>query len=167
MVEDYFYDWDLKSFPIPSSYGHGIEIIHNEKKYHSVGYFDKKGYREATFTVTSWIGSGVGIHYYGSICLSVNIKEDETGYGVFIPGMKIPTECKSRHIDIIRPIQEWELKKGYYDPKFFNMESKVAGFYTEEELIKVFKENIDNIFTGKWKITCDYWNTSEDIFIDK
>lgn len=165
-LEKHFYSWDIESFPIDMMHGVGIEVEYKNKKYISVGQFED-GYRIATFDVTSWVDSGIGVHYYGRLHIDTSMEDLETGWYTFVGGMEIPTECKDINIEFKRPIKEFELKNGTYDPRFFNMNSYVTGFYNEEELIDLLKDTVNYLLKGKWKIKCSYWRVDdEEIIVD-
>lgn len=168
MLENHFYSWEIEEFPINVDYGEGFEQELDGEKYISVGDYTKDGYREANMSISSYNGISIGAqHYYCAIKIGVDIQEVSTKNWVFRPGLTIPSKYKSLNLELKRPIEKWELAQEVYDPRYYKEDSLVHGFYTEKEIIILFKEIAPKIFKGKWKIRCDYWNEeNETIIID-
>lgn len=164
MLDNHFYFNYVEMFPIHSKTGVGLHFEHKGKNYKSVAHFDENGYRFAELRIHSYIDAG--IHFYGTICIGGCMLQEENSTTMnFIPKVELPRECKAFNLDILRPIEKWELErypvrfKGYLEGDLTN------AFYTENAIIEIFKKYISKVLTGKWLVRCNGWNTEDEIII--
>lgn len=170
MIEQHFYFSDLKNFPYSDNYGTGFKFKLDNLDYEIQG--DYKGeYRKATFSTHSYVGYG-GIHYYGSIKFytsNVCITPGKTGRSIsgYLKGIELPEESKTVRIDILRPLELKEINEDKNRWEYYKEGDLVNAFYNEEDILKIFKECVNQIFKGKWIINTDLcYLDDEEIIID-
>lgn len=171
-LENHFYSFDLEDIPIEDSRGVGHEFKVRDELYRTQGSMSttEPGYRQTEFTITSYRGMG-GIHFYGSIKVHTHnrgVTNNNTISG-YLGGYKLPKECDSLDISLLRPITPEEIKE--YPDRFYGYsdDSLVNCFYSEKEIVSLFKSLIPYIFKGKWEITIDSYSDEfyEIIYINE
>lgn len=169
MLANHFYDIEI--FPLKDDRGINIPFTDEGEDYIILGNFDSKNpeYRCATFSTHSYQGAG-GIHFYGSIKVSTDIKQAGTNYYVYKSwkDFKMPEESKDIRIDILRPLTQKEIDDEPYrwEKQWYKEGMLVNAFYREDEIVQIVKDHINELFKGKWILNMDLWNTQEKIIID-
>lgn len=164
-------NWDLpENYIIDVSYGEGFEFELHGEKYVTKGHYDGKGYRKAELKIMSFIGAWGATHYYGKIEVDVSNISHNTQYAVsgYLGGVKIPNEYTSLSLDLVKEIEDFELKD---KDRFENYRKgdMVPGFYNEKDVIELGKKVFKELFKGKWVLQIDSYSgeLNEKIYKNK
>lgn len=173
MLKNHVYDSEI--FPISDKRGIGFKFPYGsgEAEVKADKSRENPEFRRCIFSIHSYIGYGGGIHYYGSLKIyTYNEYVDSEGYvssvgGFLGKGINLPEESKTLRIDILHPLEEWELKKYPHRFDTYKIGDLSNAFYTEEELIDTFKTILPYLLKGKWEVNCEYWKLDDEtILID-
>lgn len=152
-LEDHFYGFEIEKFPIKDKFDTEFKFTLHDEEYKVVINEDYRypNRRFATLTIYTF---GVQ-HYYGEFkayTSNIQISNPSTSISGYIGGIKIPDEYTDTKFNIMRRVTEEDLKD---DPQRFyghRANGLTNGFYTQKEIIDIFKELAPQILSGKWAV---------------
>lgn len=163
IITDHFYDGECISFPIKSNYGEGFTFNIDKKQYITKGYCD---YKNPEYRIIKLYISTFGVqHYYASIRIDVNnveIDNPQCQVGGYLGGVVIPYEYKSLKLELLRKVNAKEKEQYYGRWKDYDVDDKTNAFYSEEEIITLFKNILPELIKGKWKVIIDKCSACEN-----
>ena len=162
-------EWRKNLFPIKNNYGEGFTFKIDDKDYITKGKYDYKNpeYRIIKLFITSF---GVQ-HYYASIKIDVNnieVNNPSHQIGGYMRGVTIPYEYQSLKLELLRKVNAEEKEKFYIRWKDYDIGDKTDAYYSEEEIITLFKSILPDLIEGKWKVIIDHYSTciNEEYLVD-
>lgn len=171
MLENHVYNSEL--YPILDKRGIGFKFSYGDGEAEVKAEISREnpGFRKCLFSIHSYTGYGGGIHYYGSLKIStynefINSDGRVLSVGGFLgKGIELPEDSKTLRIDILHPLEQWEFDKYPHRWEHYKLGDLSNAFYTEEELIGVFKKCLPYLLKGKWEVKCEYWTLDDEIIL--
>ena len=168
-IQDNLRCFTLDEFPISDNYGEGFTFKNDGKDFITKGTYDyhNKEYREISLNITSY-----GIqHYYARIFIGVNnIDMDNPSHSILgsLREAGIPDNCKSLDLELTRKVTSEEKENFPNRWGGYDVGEPTDAFYSEEDIISLFKKILPNMLKGKWHVGIRAFHTvySEDFLVE-
>lgn len=166
-LEDHFYGFEIEKFPIKDKFDTDFKFTLDGEEYIVAVDTDRRypDRRYATLSITTF---GVN-HYYGEFKAythNIQISNPSTSISGYIGGIEIPDQYADISFSILRRVTEDDLSS---DPQRFyghRVNGLTNGFYTQKEIIDIFKELSPQILSGKWAVKVEsFCNRHDEIIL--